>query len=203
MQVQENKFITSSPPTTFLIPLQTQPNQPSSQMGPSSFTQGPIFLGDEYMPPAMTTTPPNHLIEFLLIVIPPLIIALLFIVVLGLLMCSCREGKKRAARTPEIQLTHHQGIRQASSQLRALSNRRDGAASSSSPSTPIIPHGANPAISSVHSSPRHHIRDPDGLPMTSTPLFSRTSPPPYRVPPQHQHPVTPTTPRGHRETTFR
>ncbi|XP_071791955.1 alpha-sarcoglycan-like [Asterias amurensis] len=179
----------------------TQPNQ-LSLMDPSPSSPGPIHLGDEYMPPALTTTPPDHLIEFLFIVVPPLIVALVFIIVLGLFMCTCREGKKRATRTPEIQLTHHQGIRQASSQLRALSNRRDGASSSSSPSTPIIPHGANPAISSVHSSPRHHIRDPDSLPMTSTPLFSRTSPPPYRVPSQNQQPVTPTTPRGCRETTF-
>ncbi|XP_038071392.1 epsilon-sarcoglycan-like isoform X2 [Patiria miniata] len=174
----------------------TQTDQ-SPETDPSSDPK-PVPLGGEYMPPALTTEPPNHLVEFLLIVVPPLAVALIFVIVLGFLMCSCRGSSKHIARTPEIQLTHHQGIRQASRQLRALSNRRDGGPSSS-PTTPIIPHGANPAVSSVQSSPRHHIHDPDALPMTSTPLFSRTSPPPYRVPPQH--PSTPTTP-GHQETSF-
>ncbi|XP_022079317.1 epsilon-sarcoglycan-like isoform X2 [Acanthaster planci] len=174
----------------------TQANR-SSQLNTPSGAK-PVTLGGEYHPPALTNEPPNHLVEFLLIVIPPLAVALIFVIVLGVLMCSFRGSSKHIARTPEIQLTHHQNLRQASRQLRALSNRRDGAPSSS-PSTPIIPHGANPAVSSVQSSPRHHIRDPDALPMTSTPMFSRTSPPPYRVPPQH--PSLPTTP-GHQETSF-
>lgn len=129
----------------------------------------PIDLGGEYDAPVLAMEQSSDFIGFLIIVAIPLLILFTIIVILCCLMFFNRQGiEKRNQETPEIQLAHHSMIRQASQELRNLSNRRDGGPTPVGSSTPQL--AATPNL--------RGRRTP-----TRTVLPHQTPPPPYRLPP--------------------
>lgn len=130
----------------------------------------PIFLGGEFYTPPLAVEDSSDFIGFLLIVVVPSVILLAFVFVLICLMFCNRQGiQKRNQKTPEIQLAHHNMIRQASQELRSLSNRRDGGPTPVGSNTPQF--AGTPNMRGSRSTSR-------------TVLPHQTPPPPYRLPPE-------------------
>ncbi|XP_072181128.1 epsilon-sarcoglycan-like [Diadema setosum] len=156
--------------------------QPTSNMSA-------VFLGGEYNPPLLTVEDSDHFLEFVWLLVLPCAVILCLILILGYVMCCGRRGRKDIDNTPEMQLAHHRTLRQASRDLRTMSNRRDGTASVAT-LTPI----GTPTVASQR--PHNRSRGYDEYPWASTPQINHrgmATPPPYRTPPH---------PHKHRETTF-
>eukprot|EP00058_Branchiostoma_floridae_P013164 XP_002598652.1 hypothetical protein BRAFLDRAFT_67050 [Branchiostoma floridae] len=129
-------------------------------------------MGGVYVPRELTDTGRDFTLYFILIIIIPCIILIVLLLLLTYIMCGRRQGvQKRDQATPAIQLTHHASIREASKELRDLSQKRD-----------IKPRSTLPMFNAA--SPH---RGDEGTPLTRAPQEpadeTPRAPPPYRLPP--------------------
>ncbi|XP_071822463.1 epsilon-sarcoglycan-like isoform X2 [Apostichopus japonicus] len=136
----------------------------------TSTTNLPIYLGGKFWAPSQTMDDSSDFIGFLLVVVVPSAILLAIVMILFCLMFCNRQGiEKRNQSTPEIQLAHHSMIRQASQELRSLSNRRDGGPTPVGSNTPQM--AGTPNMRGKRTTSR-------------AVLPHQTPPPPYRLPPE-------------------
>ncbi|XP_035661326.1 epsilon-sarcoglycan-like isoform X4 [Branchiostoma floridae] len=146
--------------------------EPEETATPAPLAPGAGVMGGVYVPRELTDTGRDFTLYFILIIIIPCIILIVLLLLLTYIMCGRRQGvQKRDQATPAIQLTHHASIREASKELRDLSQKRD-----------IKPRSTLPMFNAA--SPH---RGDEGTPLTRAPQEpadeTPRAPPPYRLPP--------------------
>ncbi|XP_078620061.1 alpha-sarcoglycan-like isoform X5 [Branchiostoma floridae x Branchiostoma japonicum] len=146
--------------------------EPEDTTTPAPLAPGAGVMDGVYVPRELTDTGRDFTLYFILIIIIPCIILIVLLLLLTYIMCGRRQGvQKRDQATPAIQLTHHASIREASKELRDLSQKRD-----------IKPRSTLPMFNAA--SPH---RGDEGTPLTRAPQEpadeTPRAPPPYRLPP--------------------
>ncbi|XP_069490460.1 alpha-sarcoglycan isoform X1 [Ambystoma mexicanum] len=87
---------------------------------------GVMEAGSEFDPPSESPEGGEFISDYLLTILLPLLLALLLTLILSYIMCCRREGvDKRDAKTPDIQMLHHQTIHANTEELREMSRGRD------------------------------------------------------------------------------
>ncbi|XP_078620062.1 epsilon-sarcoglycan-like isoform X6 [Branchiostoma floridae x Branchiostoma japonicum] len=100
--------------------------EPEDTTTPAPLAPGAGVMDGVYVPRELTDTGRDFTLYFILIIIIPCIILIVLLLLLTYIMCGRRQGvQKRDQATPAIQLTHHASIREASKELRDLSQKRD------------------------------------------------------------------------------
>ncbi|CAH1249072.1 SGCE [Branchiostoma lanceolatum] len=160
---------------------------PEELATPVPAVPGDGVMGGVYVPRELTDEGRDFTLYFILIIIIPCIILIVLLLLITYIMCGRRQGvQKRDQATPAIQLTHHASIREASKELRDLSQKRDIKPRSTLPmfnaATPRRGEEGTPLTRAPQNSPprdnsRGNVSQPGGSSNASPSLQRR--PPPF------------------------